>query len=300
MRWKCVPEEDAKSVHAEGGFGHSAEAHEARSKPSPTRPSSEAIEAHYRTHCPYRSWCPVCVAASGKDDPYPHEKGRAAEDGLPAVSMDYELMEEQLIVLVAKDENTGAILAYDCEAKGPSEVWVMKQLARDLEDWGRREIHLKTDGEPAMVAVQSEVAAISAPARMIPCNPSAYNPQSNGAAEKACQDFMDVMRRMLLGLKARLRVNVDLRLPVIRWLIRHAAFVKMRYQVGHDCFTAWKMLTGRTWGGSVMEFGEQVHGKLALKSPVLRRKPRRARRRLLTGISSALGWAFTRAQASTS
>ena len=57
-----IPEEDAESIRADGGFGHSAEAHEARSKPSPRRPSSEAIEAHYRTHCPFRSWCPVQVA----------------------------------------------------------------------------------------------------------------------------------------------------------------------------------------------------------------------------------------------
>ena len=95
------------------------------------------------------------------------------------MSMDYELMEEQLIVLVAKDESTGAIQAYDCEAEGPSDVWAMKQFARDLEDWGRRDIHFKTDGEPALVAVQSAVAAISDPARTIPCNPPAYNLQSN-------------------------------------------------------------------------------------------------------------------------
>ena len=59
--------------------------------------------------------------------------------------MDYELMEEQLTVLVVKDESTGSILAYDCESKGPSDVWVMKQLARDFEDWGRRDIHFKID-----------------------------------------------------------------------------------------------------------------------------------------------------------
>ena len=49
-----------------------------------------------------------------------------------------------------------------------------------------------------------------------------------------------------------------MRLPIVKWFIRHAAFVKTRYQVGHDGFTAWKRLTGRTWDGIVMEFGEQV------------------------------------------
>ena len=123
-----IPDED-EELHADKDFGHSAEAHEARSKPSPQRLSSEAIEAHYRTHCPFRSWCPVCVAASGREDPHSREKGRAAEDGLHIVPMDYELMEEHLAVFVVKDESTGSILAYDCESKGPSDVWVMKQLA---------------------------------------------------------------------------------------------------------------------------------------------------------------------------
>ena len=139
-----ILDEDVEPIRSDE-FGHSAEAHEARSKPSPIRPSSEAIESHYRTHCPYRSWCPVCVAASGREDPHPREKGRAAEDGLPVVSMDYELLEEKLIVLVVKDECTGTISAYDCLTKGPSDVWALKQLARDLEDWGRRDIHCKTD-----------------------------------------------------------------------------------------------------------------------------------------------------------
>ena len=84
-----IPEEDAESIRADGGFGHSAEACETRSKQSPRRPSSDAIEAHYRTQCPFRSWCPACVAASGREEPHRREKGRAAEDG-------HELMEEQL------------------------------------------------------------------------------------------------------------------------------------------------------------------------------------------------------------
>ena len=274
-----IPDEDVEPIHSDE-FGHSAEAHEARSKPSPIRPSSEAIESHYRTHCPYRSWCPVCVAASGREDPHPREKGRAAEDGLPVVSMDYELLEEKLIVLVVKDECTGTISAYDCLAKGPSDVWALKQLARDLEDWGRRDIHCKTDGEPAMLAVQRALAAIRAPARTIPCNPPTYNPQANGGAEKACQDFMDVMRRMLLGLESRLSVKVDVNLPIVKWLIRHAAFVRTRYQVGHDGLTAWKRLTGRTWNGIVMEFGEQVRGKLAMKKPSTEKKVKRGKKKL--------------------
>ena len=57
----------------------SAEAHNARVKNSPERPTAEEVERHDATHCPYRSWCAVwcavCVAASTKEDPHPR-KGR--------------------------------------------------------------------------------------------------------------------------------------------------------------------------------------------------------------------------------
>ena len=41
-------------------------------------------------------------------------------------------------------------------------------------------------------------------------NSPAYNPQSNGGAEKAMQDVTDLMRRMLFGLEAKLRGRLDL------------------------------------------------------------------------------------------
>ena len=65
-------------------------------------------------------------------------------------------------------------------------------------------------------------------------NSPPYNPQSNGRAEKVAQDVVDVARRLVLALEARIRVKLNLKLPIVRWLIRHAAFVITRYQVGHD------------------------------------------------------------------
>ena len=111
-------------------------------------------------------------------------------------------------------------------------------------------------------------------------NSPAYNPQSNGGAEKSVQDVVGIMRRLVLALEARLRLRLDLQLPIVRWLVRHAAFVFTRYQVGHDGFTPWRRLTGRTWNGVVAEFGEQVMGKLALKKPSTDRKVKKGKRKL--------------------
>ena len=54
------------------------------------------------------------MAASAKEDAHP-KKSRDAEDtGHPLVSLDYEMLEENIAVLAAKDETSGATLGYDC------------------------------------------------------------------------------------------------------------------------------------------------------------------------------------------
>ena len=90
------------------------------------------------------------------------------------MSMDYELLEGKVTVLIVKDHASGAVLAYACSAKGPADQWVVRQFTRDLYDWGRRDICLKTDGEPAMIALQTAIADARA-SRTVPRNPLAYN-----------------------------------------------------------------------------------------------------------------------------
>ena len=48
----------------------SAQAHKAKVKPSPEKPTKEEVDSHDATHCPYRSRCAVCVAASATEDPH--------------------------------------------------------------------------------------------------------------------------------------------------------------------------------------------------------------------------------------
>ena len=56
--------------------------------------------------------------------------------------------------------------------------------------------------------------------------------------------------------------------------------VLTRYQVGHDEFTPWRRLIGKTWNGTVAELGEQVLGKLAFKRPSTDRKVKKGKRKL--------------------
>ena len=74
--------------------------------------------------------------------------------------MEYGLLEEKVTVITVKDLLTGATLAYECETKGLGDTWVILQLARDINDWGREHICVKTDGESSIVAVQRALAAV--------------------------------------------------------------------------------------------------------------------------------------------
>ena len=275
-----VPGHDWEFPEEQEEITDNPEAHPTKLKPSPTLPSRDEVAQHYATHCPYRSWCPICVAASAREDPHRRRAaGRDSESGLPVVVIDYELLEGKITVLIARDLESGATLAYDCESKGPSDSWMIKQFVKDLEDWGRKDVCIKSDGEPAIIAVQSALAEART-GRTVPLNPPAYNPQANGVAEKAVQDVTDIVRRQILGLESRLNKKVEARLPIATWILRHAAWTLTRFQVGHDGMTPWRRLVGRSWNGYLAEMGEQVMGKLALKMFANATKTKRGKKKL--------------------
>ena len=67
---------------------HGSEEAPIRLQRNPRDPTSEERERHWRTHLPYRAWCPVCVKARGREDE--HRAGNAEEeDGVSEVAMDY-------------------------------------------------------------------------------------------------------------------------------------------------------------------------------------------------------------------
>ena len=56
---------------------------------NPSDPTPQEREEHYTTHRPFRSWCPACVKARGKEDPHYKKTKEDKEDGLPGACFDY-------------------------------------------------------------------------------------------------------------------------------------------------------------------------------------------------------------------
>eukprot|EP00969_Alexandrium_andersonii_P242374 10704583-Alexandrium_andersonii.AAC.1 len=56
-------------------------------------PSSEAQRLHAFTHEPHAAWCPICVAARGKEDPRVRRAEPAGEE--PEIHADYLFLIEK-------------------------------------------------------------------------------------------------------------------------------------------------------------------------------------------------------------
>ena len=52
---------------------------------------------------------------------------------MPTIALEYEMIGDEVTILIAKDKESGAALAYGCKNKGPSDDWFVKQLAKDIE-----------------------------------------------------------------------------------------------------------------------------------------------------------------------
>ena len=50
--------------------------------------------------------------------------------------------------------------AHRVNTKGPTDEWIAKRLVKDIEELGRGDIILKTDGEPDMLALQKAMAVL--------------------------------------------------------------------------------------------------------------------------------------------
>ena len=81
-------------------------------RPCSTRPGAEAVRQHNLTHCPYQSWCEVCVASKGSSDHY-HKDAPESKDGdVARVQMDFMFVTAEgsfvdkatVLMVVCKDD----------------------------------------------------------------------------------------------------------------------------------------------------------------------------------------------------
>ena len=118
----------------------------------PGDPTKKERDDHNATHIPFRSWCPICVKAKGREEA--HRNGRGKERSCKATTLfDYKTFGEEddrddkATVIVYTDDHTTMIFGYVCEQKG---TWVIEKIKEDIARLGYQDVILKGDGEPAV------------------------------------------------------------------------------------------------------------------------------------------------------
>ena len=165
-------------------------------------------------------------------------------------------------LLAMVDEGNGNYYMRAVERKGVGESeWIVKDIHEELKAWGYpgggdNELIIKTDGEPAIVALRESVAKYHG-GRVIPEQSATGESQSNGKIEVSGK----IIRGMIKIYKHQLEEMADMKLEskdvVMQWMIRWAAMAYSRYKKGEDGKTAYER-QGRKCRMDVMPFGETV------------------------------------------
>ena len=214
------------------------------------------------THVPFRSWCPFCVAGKAVSDP--HQKKMEGPGSVPVISIDYAFMGlgqheddgSQNPILVMEDDTTKVITAHMMPRKGPDE-YATSRIAQDIRGLGYRKIILKSDQEPAIVALKDSVSAATG-IEVIPEESPVGESQSNGRVERAVRTVKGQIRTMKEAVDSRFQDRIAGHHPVLSWLPRHAAASIVRYNIGKDGRTAHERWKGKKFKREVAEFGECV------------------------------------------
>ena len=168
------PNENADDANgaAEGAEEYHAEDIEARKAiPTPILPNQHDIDDHWLDHLPYRSWCGVCVNGRGRERPHLRTHGKRR---IATLAFDYCFASKEGVysrdewasmpdgtegakILVVRELVSKATFAHVVKSKGVGDDrFAADCLVKDVEWLGSTRIMLRSDNEPAIIALLRE------------------------------------------------------------------------------------------------------------------------------------------------
>ena len=138
-----------------------------------------------------------------------------------------------------------------------SHWYSIKVLSGVIESLGHSRVILKSDQEPAILALKDSVKS-EVRADVIMEESPEYESRNSGEVERAVQMVQGQFRTMKDRLESRYRQRIGGEHPCIPWLIAHASDTINRCHVYKDGKTAFENWKGRQFRGQYREFGEGV------------------------------------------
>ena len=140
--------------------------------------------------------------------------------------------------------------------------WLIKDVHDELKSWGYpgggdNALILKSDGEPAIVAVREAIARFHG-GQISPEQSATGESQSKGKAEVSGK----VIRGMVKVFKDQLEYKTKMAIAssdtIMQWLVKWAAMIYSRFKVGADGKSLYERVRGRKCNVLVIPFGEKV------------------------------------------
>ena len=139
---------------------------EAKGVAHPPVPTRAQVERHaLEQHVKYAPWCPHYIQASALMRKHPLVAGESPS--VPTVSADFGFMKgreadsgDGIPILVMRESQTRSLFSHACAGKSTSREgysgYLIESCVEDI-DSVQKDIHLKTDQEPAMLAFQARI-----------------------------------------------------------------------------------------------------------------------------------------------
>jgi len=159
-------------------------------------------------------------------------------------------------IMVIKDKRTKRILARMIPQKGVSK-YAIKKLKIDIDQMGYKKIILKSDNEPAIMALKQAVKDMST-VEIINEESPVGDSKANGDIENAIQRMEGQFRTLKLALDASYNTRIEGNHAIIPWIIMHSCCLLSWYQVGSDGKTPFQRWKGRNFRRPIAKVGECI------------------------------------------
>ena len=249
------------------------EAQEPITRRAPKGPTKEEKEKHEATHLPFREWCQHCIRGRGRNKP--HKKKAEEKKGgntVSRISMDYFFMSKEeekasqnpLIVMLDEEHGNRYMRAVGKKGLGEGNEmdWLIKDMHEELKSWGypggeNNELILKSDGEPAIVALRERLSRYHG-GKITPEQPPKGESSSNGKVEEAGKTVRSLAKVFKDMIESKIGEELSSDCVIMLWLVRWVAMMYSRFKVGTDGKTAYERQKGRKCKQEVIPFAEKV------------------------------------------